>query len=79
MHPQKIFIIIVTLVYYENQNYVCHICILIIFDGDTTHPSVDETENQGGEYHVKLHSLRIDSADSGILIEEAKQEEGERY
>ena len=46
-------------------------------DGETTHPSVEETENKGGEYHGKLYSLRIDSADSGI--EEAKQEEGERY
>ena len=46
-------------------------------DGETTHPSIEETENQDGEYHGELHSLRIDSADSGI--EGAKQEEGERY
>jgi len=48
-------------------------------DGETTHLSVEEAENKGDKCHGKLHSSRIDSADSGILIEEAKQEEGERY
>ena len=53
--------------------------MLIISDaigGETMHPSGEETEIKGGEYPGKVHSLKIDSADSGIPIEEAKQEEG---
>jgi len=52
---------------------------VIIIDGDTTYLSAEETENKCGEYGGTPHSVRIDSEDSGILIKDAKYEEGERY